>query len=100
MGETEFFKQGDQERDLGLPITPMMDRTKDSLATGQGFFLGKLVLPILELYNHFMEKELADFFRSTLTDNKDKWAELVEEHGKKSAQDLIALDDGINQDEA
>merc|ERR1712137_1406791 len=46
--EEEFFRQGDKERDLGVPIMPMMDRVKDSAATGQGFFLSKLVLPLLD----------------------------------------------------
>ena len=28
----EFFRQGDREADLSLPISPFMDRRKDSLA--------------------------------------------------------------------
>ena len=25
--EEEFFRQGDQERDVGLPVSPLMDRS-------------------------------------------------------------------------
>merc|ERR1719401_2620118 len=95
--EDEFFRQGDQERELGLPITPMMDRTKDSLATGQGFFLGKLVLPLLDLYISFMNNEVATVFKGALADNKERWEALVSRHGKKQAQELIELETSPTQ---
>jgi hypothetical protein len=89
--EAEFFMQGDQELALGLPITPMMNRANDSLACGQGFFLGKLVRPLFDLYAYFLDDELEDQFGQTLENNKDRWQELVESYGKKSAGELLSL---------
>merc|ERR1712196_270211 len=60
--EEEFFSQGDQEKAAGLPISPMMDRSKDSAATGQGFFLEKLVRPMLEPYSAFVIESFRDAF--------------------------------------
>merc|ERR1711972_607365 len=89
--ENEFFIQGDKERELGVPITPMMDRTKDSLAVGQGFFLGKLVLPLYDLYSGFMEDELNEVCKSNLLENKERWGKLVEEFGKRPSSEILKL---------
>merc|ERR1711904_378563 len=45
--EEELFNQGDQEKELGLPVSPMMDRSQDSLAMSQSFFCNKLLLPLM-----------------------------------------------------
>merc|ERR1711879_952440 len=45
--EEEFFSQGVLEQAAGLPISPMMDSSRDSLAATQSFFLQKLVSPLL-----------------------------------------------------
>jgi len=42
---TEFFNQGDRERDLGLPVTPMMDRKVSLIEKVQSGFLNFVVLP-------------------------------------------------------
>jgi len=92
--EEEFFRQGDRERDLGVPVMPMMDRTKDSAAAGQGFFLEKLVCPLLEPFCQFIDPGLGQFFQDNLADNKQRWCELVETHGKQTAAKLVPLDGG------
>ena len=33
--EDEFFQQGDKEREAGLPISPLMDRSKDGVTKAQ-----------------------------------------------------------------
>ncbi len=33
--EEEFFRQGDQERALGLPISPLFDRAKQGVSKSQ-----------------------------------------------------------------
>merc|ERR1712159_217250 len=45
--EEEFFAQGDKELAAGIPVSPLMDRKKDSAPASQGFFLEKLVRPLL-----------------------------------------------------
>jgi len=90
--EEEFFSQGDKEREAGIPISPMMDRSKDSAATGQTFFLDKLVRPLLDPYCAFVHPDLSSIFSTNLNNNRDKWAELVRLHGKLPACDLLPLE--------
>lgn len=91
--EEEFFSQGDLEREAGLPISPMMDRSKDSAAAGQTFFLDKLVRPMLDPYCSFVNSSMADVFKSNLTTNRDSWANLVRKYGKLPAKDLLPLEE-------
>ncbi|CAK0853608.1 unnamed protein product, partial [Prorocentrum cordatum] len=90
--EVEFFSQGDRERELGLPVMPLMDRTKDSLAAAQDFFLGNLVLPLLTPYVSFLEDPLAIDYLETLDTNRQRWQELVARHGKKLISEILALE--------
>ncbi len=34
--EEEFFRQGDKERELGIPISPLFDRSKQGVSKSQG----------------------------------------------------------------
>jgi len=77
----------------------MMDRTKDSVAAAQGFFLGKLAGPLLDPFCSFLRKGLARCFQENLQNNKERWAALVEASGKKTARDLVALEDTSSPDE-
>lgn len=95
--EEEFFSQGDLEKQAGLPISPMMDRSKDSAATGQTFFLNKLVRPMLDPYLAFLGDDLKNTFNVNLAANRDNWADLVKKHGKLPAKDLLPL---VTQSEA
>jgi len=94
--EEEFFQQGDRERELGVPVMPMMDRTKDSAATGQSFFLEKLVSPLLEPFCHFVSADLAKALQDSLSENRERWSKLIEVQGKKTAREL----DSDNEDSA
>ncbi|CAJ1365066.1 unnamed protein product, partial [Effrenium voratum] len=38
----EFFEQGDEEKALGLAISPLCDRATCNIAGGQAFFIGCL----------------------------------------------------------
>lgn len=50
----EFYKQGDKERELGLGISPFMDRTKPALAKGQVAFVNYIVQPMFESFASFL----------------------------------------------
>jgi len=93
------FKQGDQERELGMPIMPLMDRTRDSAPSSQGFFLEKLVQPLLEPFCFFLHHSVADSLLSNLRLNKENWAELVRKHGKKTAGEIIPEEDAEEAEE-
>ncbi|XP_054724493.1 cGMP-inhibited 3',5'-cyclic phosphodiesterase 3A-like [Uloborus diversus] len=46
----EFYEQGDEERSLGLPISPFMDRSRPQLAKLQESFINHLVAPLCRTY--------------------------------------------------
>ncbi|GBF91871.1 hypothetical protein Rsub_04976 [Raphidocelis subcapitata] len=45
--EEEMFRQGDLERAIGLPVSPLMDRAAPGAAASQAGFLTLVVLPLL-----------------------------------------------------
>jgi len=96
--EEEFFRQGDRERELGLPIMPLMDRAKDSAASSQGFFLEKLVQPLLEPFCFFVLPAVADTLLSNLRVNRESWAALVKQHGHVTAGKMASLEDEAEDD--
>jgi hypothetical protein len=48
--EEEMFNQGDFERSLGLPVSPLMDRTKDGVTKTQIGFFEFVVLPLVSAW--------------------------------------------------
>lgn len=51
----EFFAQGDLEGQLGLPVTPMMDRNTCNIARSQLGFLDVIAIPLYRLVNRFLD---------------------------------------------
>lgn len=96
--EKEFFYQGDMERARGMPIMPLMDRNVDSAAAAQGFFLDKMVRPLLVPYTHFLLPELGETLINSLDANKDMWAALLQKHGKMTAAELLPLEAAGTED--
>ncbi|ETO12558.1 hypothetical protein RFI_24817 [Reticulomyxa filosa] len=50
----EFFDQGDKEKALGLPVSPMMDRETASKASGQIGFIRFIVAPLFDVFTEFI----------------------------------------------
>jgi hypothetical protein len=57
----EFFQQGDNEKSLGLEISPMCDRTKTNLRTMQMGFIEFAVAPLI----------ISEFFPSKIRNDID-----------------------------
>jgi hypothetical protein len=51
----EFFEQGDRERALGRPISPLCDRDTVSLPSSQIGFVNYIVKPAFELMNRLVD---------------------------------------------
>eukprot|EP00928_Gymnodinium_smaydae_P031942 TRINITY_DN23279_c0_g1_i1.p1 TRINITY_DN23279_c0_g1~~TRINITY_DN23279_c0_g1_i1.p1 ORF type:complete len:936 (+),score=93.31 TRINITY_DN23279_c0_g1_i1:290-2809(+) len=51
----EFFAQGDEEKSLGLPVSPLCDRANFNLPGGQSFFVNFLCKPLLVAVQRFAE---------------------------------------------
>ncbi|CAL4145507.1 unnamed protein product, partial [Meganyctiphanes norvegica] len=52
----EFFRQGDKERDLGLPYSPLCDRNNTLVAESQIGFIDFIVEPSLQVCGDLLEK--------------------------------------------
>ncbi len=48
--EEEFFRQGDRERALGLPISPLFDRAKQGVSKSQVGFFDFVALPLVRAF--------------------------------------------------
>ncbi|GAX79134.1 hypothetical protein CEUSTIGMA_g6574.t1 [Chlamydomonas eustigma] len=48
--EEESFRQGDKERELGLPVTPLFDRDKHGVSRAQKGFIDFIAMPLLRSF--------------------------------------------------
>lgn len=46
---TEFFLQGDREAEMGIPVSPFMDRERTDIAQAQAGFISVLIQPFFEV---------------------------------------------------
>lgn len=67
----EFFKQGDKERELHMPISPLMDRSKPSLGKGQIAFMSYIVGPMFECFCQLLPD--MKFSLDHIEENKRYW---------------------------
>ena len=51
----EFFRQGDMERDLGLPFSPLCDRNNTLVAESQIGFIEFIVEPSMQVCSDMLE---------------------------------------------
>jgi hypothetical protein len=69
----EFYSQGDQERQLGVPISPLCDRNDHNLAKSQIGFIEFVVRPSLSLFSDFCSVTL---WMKRLEANLEHWKAL------------------------
>ena len=69
--EDEFYLQGDKERSLSLPISPLMDRHQPGLQATQTAFLGVVVQPLLVLYKNMFPG--TQYLLAGLQNNIQQW---------------------------
>ncbi|KAK6623054.1 Calcium/calmodulin-dependent 3',5'-cyclic nucleotide phosphodiesterase 1C [Polyplax serrata] len=111
----EFFRQGDMERDLGLPFSPLCDRTTTLVAESQIGFIEFIVEPSLALCSDMLEAilgpqkstdeavsedrpEVAKPWTEMLIINKKKWREQAIKDAEMRAQQLSESDDQPSDD--
>lgn len=68
----EFYRQGDQERECGIPLSPFMDRTKPAMAKCQLGFIDYIAGPLFEILATFDDS--FTFVVDNLKNNKVYWA--------------------------
>ncbi|XP_058829068.1 cGMP-inhibited 3',5'-cyclic phosphodiesterase 3B-like isoform X2 [Topomyia yanbarensis] len=69
----EFFRQGDYERQLNLPVTSLCDRQSTSVPKIQTGFFKFVVTPLLDEWHRFLKTELSHSMMHHLKFNQAQW---------------------------
>lgn len=72
----EFFRQGDYERRLNLPVTPLCDRHTTSIPKIQVGFFKHVVTPLYVEWHRFLSDGLSMLLMQYLRANQKKWETL------------------------
>lgn len=100
----EFYRMGQIERRLGVPLTPICQREKTSIAGIQADFFRFIVLPLLELWHKFLESPLSDLLMSNFDHNYKRWQRanrIVQQlRRRKSFACLEPVQGGLNGNDA
>ncbi|XP_059059811.1 dual specificity calcium/calmodulin-dependent 3',5'-cyclic nucleotide phosphodiesterase 1C-like [Achroia grisella] len=73
----EFFRQGDYERRLNLPVTALCDRHTTSIPKIQTGFFKYVVTPLITEWHRFLKNHLSAQMLRNLLINQTKWESLV-----------------------
>ncbi|XP_036140694.1 uncharacterized protein LOC105839152 isoform X2 [Monomorium pharaonis] len=73
----EFFRQGDYERRLNLPVTPLCDRHTTSIPKIQVGFFKHVVTPLYVEWHRFLGDGLSVSLMQYLKMNQKKWETLI-----------------------
>ncbi|XP_059485733.1 high affinity cAMP-specific 3',5'-cyclic phosphodiesterase 7A-like isoform X2 [Neocloeon triangulifer] len=73
----EFFRQGDYERQLSLPVTSLCDRHSNSVPKIQAGFFQFVVAPLMHEWENFLISPLAKDMMGHLRTNQTKWETLL-----------------------
>lgn len=74
----EFFNQGDKEKELGLQVSYLMDRTTVNVAESQDGFINKIVKPGFTILQKFVPDLSQNL--NYLEGNIEKWAKKVPQY--------------------
>ena len=80
----EFFRQGDKERELGMKISPFMDRRNPTIAKCQVGFLSFIVKPLFQAWTQMLPG-LQNTIMSNIENNLEKWTNLQVEFERSTA---------------
>ncbi|XP_043510361.1 uncharacterized protein LOC122528853 isoform X3 [Frieseomelitta varia] len=90
----EFFRQGDYERRLNLPVTPLCDRHTTSIPKIQAGFFKFVVSPLYEEWHRFLGDGLSVSLMEHLRANQKKWETLIlQETAKETETEISELDE-------
>ncbi|KAJ3340441.1 High affinity cAMP-specific 3',5'-cyclic phosphodiesterase 7A [Gonapodya sp. JEL0774] len=69
----EFFNQGDKEKELGIPVSPFMDRTNCNFANCQLSFIDFIVSPLFDAFNTLIPiPTILDYMKQ----NRARWTQV------------------------
>ncbi|XP_050684161.1 uncharacterized protein LOC126979034 isoform X3 [Leptidea sinapis] len=73
----EFFRQGDYERKLNLPVTALCDRQNTTVPKIQIGFFKFVATPLIAEWHKFLQNDLSSQMINNLKYNQKKWETLV-----------------------
>jgi hypothetical protein len=88
----EFFQQGDKEREAGLEISPMCDRSNATIEKSQVGFIDYIVHPLWETWADLVHPDAQDIL-DTLEDNRDWYQSQMPLSPSSSSNDLKEEDE-------
>ncbi|RDD46227.1 High affinity cAMP-specific 3',5'-cyclic phosphodiesterase 7A [Trichoplax sp. H2] len=74
---SEFFDQGNKEKELGIEISPLFDDTKHTTADIQVGFYQYVARPLFSCWSDFLHTPLCDMMLENMNDNLVKWDKVV-----------------------
>ncbi|XP_076249464.1 uncharacterized protein LOC143188861 isoform X2 [Calliopsis andreniformis] len=90
----EFFRQGDYERRLNLPVTPLCDRHTTSIPKIQVGFFKFVVTPLYEEWHRFLGDGLSVSLMEHLRANQKKWEALIlQETAEETETEISELEE-------
>ncbi|KAJ3386740.1 High affinity cAMP-specific 3',5'-cyclic phosphodiesterase 7A [Lobulomyces angularis] len=75
----EFYRQGDREREKGVPISMFYDRNNPDVPKCQIGFIDYIVYPIFETWQMFMEEDVKVHIENVMM-NKGYWKKLLDQN--------------------
>ncbi|XP_066905284.1 uncharacterized protein [Halyomorpha halys] len=85
----EFFRQGDYERQLNLPVTAICDRQSISVPKIQAGFFKYVVAPLFEEWHRFLDTPLSKSMMKYLRENQARWEAEVNEETKTDISEEV-----------
>lgn len=90
----EFFRQGDYERRLNLPVTPLCDRHTTSIPKIQAGFFKHVVTPLYVEWHRFLGDGLSVSLMEYLKMNQKKWETLINQEATEERDlEISGLDE-------
>ncbi|XP_026473989.1 uncharacterized protein LOC113377781 [Ctenocephalides felis] len=94
----EFFRQGDYERQLGLPVTTLCDRHTTSMSKIQVGFFKFVVTPLFDEWHRFLDTPLSRQMMRNLRVNQRKWEALIVQETAEETRTEISEAEVIDVD--
>ncbi|ETO21109.1 3'5' cyclic nucleotide phosphodiesterase, partial [Reticulomyxa filosa] len=91
----EWYRQGDQEKLLGIPLSPMMDRLHPNVPRGQIGFIDYVVAPLFDCWGVLFPETLVCL--KNLRSNRSHWEKLLSQQQNGDTQ-RSAVDDSDVRD--
>ncbi|XP_056019669.1 high affinity cAMP-specific 3',5'-cyclic phosphodiesterase 7A-like isoform X3 [Ostrea edulis] len=95
----EFFRQGDYERELEVPVTPMCNRVTMTTAKIQAGFMEYVVSPLFYAWRQFLPSKLSDLMLDNIAQNQKYWQSVVESEGEICKSKESTEEEKVNEEE-